>query len=187
MTNIAINGIGRIGKLVLKLLISNDYKVTYLNELNGNHSSLLHSLEFDSIHGKWDASFKLDNEKISINKKVIQSTFSKNIENLDLNNIDILIDCTGAHNNSSDLKKYFDKGVKKVVVSAPVNEENIANIAYGVNQNIYNPNKHDIITAASCTTNCIAPIIKVIHENIGIVHGSITTVSYTHLRAHETS
>ena len=176
MTKIAINGIGRIGKLVLKLLISNDYKVTYLNELNGNPSSLLHSLEFDSIHGKWDASFKLDNEKISINKKIIQSTFSKNIENLDLNNIDILIDCTGAHNNSSDLKKYFDKGVKKVVVSAPVNEENIANIAYGVNQNIYNPNKHNIITAASCTTNCIAPIIKVIHENIGIVHGSITTI-----------
>ena len=176
MTKIAINGIGRIGKLVLKLLISNDYKVIYLNELNGNLSSLLHSLEFDSIHGKWDASFKLDNEKISINKKIIQSTFQKNIENLDLNNIDILIDCTGAHNNLSDLKKYFDKGVKKVVVSAPVNDENIANIAYGVNQNIYNPNKHNIITAASCTTNCIAPIIKVIHENIGIVHGSITTI-----------
>ena len=72
MTNIAINGIGRIGKLVLKLLISNDYKVTYLNELNGNPSSLLHSLEFDSIHGKWDANFKLDNEIISINKKTIQ-------------------------------------------------------------------------------------------------------------------
>ena len=66
MTKIAINGIGRIGKLVLKLLVSNDYKVTYLNELNGNHSSLLHSLEFDSIHGKWDASFKLDLSLIHI-------------------------------------------------------------------------------------------------------------------------
>ena len=75
MTNIAINGIGRIGKLVLKLLISNDYKVTYLNELNGNPSSLLHSLEFDSIHGKWDASFKLDNEK-NFNK---QKNYSINL------------------------------------------------------------------------------------------------------------
>ena len=104
-----------------------------------------------------------------------------------------MIDCTGVYKSSSKLQKYFDKGVKKVIVSAPINEDNIVNIAYGVNHNIYKPKEHNIITGASCTTNCIAPIIKVLHENIGINHGSITTihnltnsqtlvaVSYTHL------
>jgi glyceraldehyde 3-phosphate dehydrogenase len=176
MTNIAINGIGRIGKLALKILVSKNFNIKYINELNGNPSNLIHSLEFDSIHSKWIADFIANNNSIKINEKVIKTTFYNKIENLDLDEIDIVIDCTGANNNKTALKKYFDKGVKKVIVSAPIHEENVANIAYGVNQQSYIPSNHNIITAASCTTNCIAPIIKVLHEQIGICHGSITTI-----------
>jgi len=176
MVNLAINGIGRIGKLVLQLLISKKFNIKFLNELNGDNDSLLHSLEFDSIHGKWGCDFQSDKNFIKINDEIIKTSFSNNIDNLDLENIDIIIDCTGANKNTSVLQKYFNKGVKKVIVSAPINDDDIINIAYGVNHNIYKPEKHNIITAASCTTNCIAPVIKVLHENIGINHGSITTI-----------
>jgi glyceraldehyde 3-phosphate dehydrogenase len=176
MVNLAINGIGRIGKLVLQLLISKEFNIKFLNELNGDNDSLLHSLEFDSIHGKWDCDFQADEKFIKINDEIIKTSFSNDIDNLDLENIDIVIDCTGANKNTSILQKYFNKGVKKVIVSAPINDDDIVNIAYGVNHNIYKPEKHHIITAASCTTNCIAPVIKVLHENIGINHGSITTI-----------
>ena len=176
MVNLAINGIGRIGKLVLKLLISKNFNVKYLNELNGNTNSLIHSIEFDSIHGKWQANIEDGKDEIKIDGKSIKSTFVENINDLSLDNVDIMIDCTGVYKSSSKLQKYFDKGVKKVIVSAPINEDNIVNIAYGVNHNIYKPKEHNIITGASCTTNCIAPIIKVLHENIGINHGSITTI-----------
>ena len=176
MVNLAINGIGRIGKLVLKLLISKNFNVKYLNELNGNTNSLKHSIEFDSIHGKWQANIEDGKDEIKIDGKSIKATFVENINDLSLDNVDIMIDCTGVHKSSSKLQKYFDKGVKKVIVSAPINEDNIVNIAYGVNHNIYKPKEHNIITGASCTTNCIAPIIKVLHENIGINHGSITTI-----------
>ena len=176
MVNLAINGIGRIGKLVLKLLISKNFNVKYLNELNGNTNSLIHSIEFDSIHGKWEANIEEGKDELKINGKSIKATFVENINDLNLDNVDIMIDCTGVYKSTSKLQKYFDKGVKKVIVSAPINEDNIVNIAYGVNHNIYKPKEHNIITGASCTTNCIAPIIKVLHENIGIRHGSITTI-----------
>jgi glyceraldehyde 3-phosphate dehydrogenase len=176
MVNLAINGVGRIGKLVLKLLISKNFKIKYLNELNGDSASLLHSLEFDSIHGKWDCNFQVDKNFIKINNETIKTSFSNDIDNLDLEKIDILIDCTGANKETSILQKYFNKGVKKVIVSAPINDDEIVNIAYGVNHNIYKQEKHNIITAASCTTNCIAPVIKVLHDKIGIRHGSITTI-----------
>ena len=176
MINIAINGVGRIGKLILKLLITNNLNLMYENELNGNINSLLHSLEFDSIHGKWLADFEAKGNDLFIDGKKIKTTFHNNIETLILKDIDILIDCTGVNKSSKVLEKYFHAGVKKVIVSAPIDETNIANIVYGVNQFVYDPSKHRIITAASCTTNCIAPIIKVLHENIGIKHGSISTI-----------
>ena len=176
MINIAINGVGRIGKLILKLLITNNLNLKYVNELNGDIYSLLHSLEFDSIHGKWLADFEAKDNDLFINGKKIKTSFHNNIETLILKDIDILIDCTGVNKSSKVLEKYFHAGVKKVIVSAPIDETNIANIVYGVNQFAYDPSKHRIITAASCTTNCIAPIIKVLHENIGIKHGSISTI-----------
>lgn len=176
MINIAINGVGRIGKLILKLLITNNLNLKYVNELNGDIHSLLHSLEFDTIHGKWLADFEAKDNDLFINGRKIRTSFYNNIETLILEDIDILIDCTGVNKSSKVLEKYFHAGVKKVIVSAPIDETNIANIVYGVNQFVYDPSKHRIITAASCTTNCIAPIIKVLHENIGVKHGSISTI-----------
>ncbi len=176
MKKIALNGIGRIGKLVLKQLISGNFEVNHINERNGDENSLIHNLEFDSIHEKWRAQFESNKGFIKINNKKIKTTFFDNLEELELKDVDVMIDCTGVNKSSSKLQKYFDKGVKKVIVSAPINEDTIVNIAYGVNHNIYKPKEHNIITGASCTTNCIAPIIKVLHENIGINHGSITTI-----------
>jgi len=176
MISIAINGIGRIGKLALKILISRNFNIKHVNELNGDINSLIHSIEFDSIHGKWVAEFQKNENDLIINEHKIKTSFVNSIELLNLENIDILIDCTGENKSSIELSKYFKLGIKKVIVSAPINEPGIANIVYGVNQTIYNPSQHNIITAASCTTNCIAPIIKVLHDNIGIRHGSITTI-----------
>ena len=149
MVTLAVNGIGRIGKLVVKLLVKNQYNLTHLNEINGNTYSLMHSIKFDSIHGKWQANIEDGKDEIKIDGKSIKATFVENINDLSLDDVDIMIDCTGVHKSSSKLQKYFDKGVKKVIVSAPINEDNIVNIAYGVNHNIYKPKEHNIITGAS--------------------------------------
>ena len=93
-----------------------------------------------------------------------------------LDGVDVVIDCTGVFKSQAALAPYFAAGVKKVVVSAPVKDGPTANIVYGVNQDVYDPEAHQIITAASCTTNCLAPVVKVLHESIGISHGSITTI-----------
>ena len=106
MVNLAINGVGRIGKLVLNLLISKNFKIKYLNDLNGDSASLLHSLEFDSIHGKWDCNFQADKNFIKINNETIKTSFSNDIDNLDLEKIDIVIDCTGANKNTSVFKLF---------------------------------------------------------------------------------
>ena len=98
------------------------------------------------------------------------------LENLPLKGVDVVLDCTGVHKSEAALEPYFAAGVRKVIVSAPVKDEATANIVYGVNNYAYDPHEHKIVTAASCTTNCLAPIVKVIHENLGIRHGSITTI-----------
>ena len=178
MVKVGINGFGRIGRNVLRAILESgrtDIKVVGINDL-GPVETNAHLLKFDSIHGKWQANIEDGKDEIKIDGKSIKATFVENINDLSLDDVDIMIDCTGVYKSSSKLQKYFDKGIKKVIVSAPINEDNIVNIAYGVNHNIYKPKEHNIITGASCTTNCIAPIIKVLHENIGINHGSITTI-----------
>jgi len=176
MVTYGINGIGRIGKFALKALIKREAKVSWINDSSGTVDLHRHLLEYDSVHGKWDADFSNDEKSITINDKKIIFQTNSTIENIELGDVDIVIDCTGYYKSRSKLLNYFNKGVKKVVVSAPIEDENIANIVYGVNQDIYDSKKYDIVTAASCTTNCLAPIVKVIHENIGIKHGSITTI-----------
>ena len=107
------NGVGRIGKLVVKLLVQNQYNLTHLNEINGNTDSLIHSIEFDSVHGKWQANIEDGKDEIKIDGKSIKATFVENINDLSLDDVDIMIDCTGVHKSFSKLQKYFDKGVKK--------------------------------------------------------------------------
>src|SRR3546814_13847854 len=108
----------------------------------------------------------------------MRMTHQRRIEDLPLAElgIDIVVDCTGVFKTPAKVQPYYDAGVKKVVVSAPIKEEPALNLVYGVNHDGYDPARHDLITAASCTTNCLAPVVKVLHEEIGIRHGSITTI-----------
>ncbi|MDG1431859.1 MAG: ArsJ-associated glyceraldehyde-3-phosphate dehydrogenase [Paracoccaceae bacterium] len=176
MTVYAVNGLGRMGKLALKPLLERGAEIAFVNDKIGDPQMHAHLLEFDSVHGRWDADISADSESISINGAKIAVLSVSNIEDLPLNGIDVVIDCTGFFKTEAALQPYFDAGVKKVVVSAPVKDGNAANIVFGVNSDTYNPKEHRIVTAASCTTNCFAPVVKVLQENIGIKHGSITTI-----------
>jgi glyceraldehyde 3-phosphate dehydrogenase len=176
MTTYAINGLGRIGKLALRPLLERGAKIAFINDAVGDPEMHAHLLEFDSIHGRWPATFSFDDTSITIDGTRIPITKTRNLDELPLDGVDVVIDCTGAFKTEAKLAPYYTAGVKKVIVSAPVKDGPTANIVYGVNDDIYDPKTHQIITAASCTTNCLAPVVKVLLEGIGIKHGSITTI-----------
>jgi len=176
MTTYALNGLGRIGKLALRPLLERGAKIAFLNDAIGDPAMHAHLLEFDSVHGRWPATFAADDDALTIDGTRIPLTNTRKIEDLPLDGVDVVIDCTGAFKTEAKLAPYFAAGVKKVVVSAPVKDGRTTNIVYGVNDDVYDPALHDIVTAASCTTNCLAPVVKVLLEGIGIKHGSITTI-----------
>ncbi|MEQ8651396.1 MAG: ArsJ-associated glyceraldehyde-3-phosphate dehydrogenase [Kiloniellales bacterium] len=177
---IAINGIGRIGKLALRALLDAPPPgaLVLLNDAEGDPAQHAQLLEFDSIHGRWPAEIEHDSDSLTVNGTRMQLTKVGKLTDLPLaeQKIDLVVDCTGRFKTTEKLQPYYDAGVKKVIVSAPVREAPALNLVYGVNQNLYDPQRHHLITAASCTTNCLAPVVKVIHEEIGIRHGSITTI-----------
>ncbi|MEI4260659.1 ArsJ-associated glyceraldehyde-3-phosphate dehydrogenase [Roseovarius sp. D0-M9] len=176
MTTYAINGLGRVGKLALRPLLERGAHVAWINDAVGDAHMNAHLLEFDTVHGRWDAAFSHDADSVTIDGTRIPFVGTKDIASLPLEGVDVVIDCTGVYKTEAKLQPYFDAGVKKVVVSAPVKDGGAANIVYGVNDGIYDAGTHRIVTAASCTTNCLAPVVKVVHEAIGIKHGSITTI-----------
>ena len=176
MTVYAINGLGRIGKLILKPLLERSAKVAWINDAVGDAAMHAHLLEFDTVHGRWDASFGHADGAVIINGVRLPFIGARDLNALPLEGVDVVIDCTGVFKTEAKIAPYFAAGVKKVVVSAPVKDGDAANIVYGVNHAIYEPARHRIVTAASCTTNCLAPVVKVLHESIGIKHGSITTI-----------
>ncbi|WP_368346293.1 ArsJ-associated glyceraldehyde-3-phosphate dehydrogenase [Pelagovum sp. HNIBRBA483] len=176
MTKIALNGLGRIGKLALKQLLETGAEIAWINDAVGDPAMHAHLLEFDTVHGRWDAEFGADETGITINGRRLPVHNARRIEDLPLDGVDMVIDCTGVFKTEAALAPYFAAGVKKVVVSAPVKDGPTANIVYGVNNEVYDTAAHQIVTAASCTTNCLAPVVKVIHEGLGITHGSITTI-----------
>ena len=176
MTTYALNGLGRIGKLALRPLLERGAQIAFINDAVGDSAMHAHLLEFDSVHGRWPAAFEAGERSISIDGTRIPVTSTRNLEDLPLDGVDVVIDCTGAFKTEAKLAPYFAAGVKKVVVSAPVKDGPTANIVYGVNDDIYDAGSHQIVTAASCTTNCLAPVVKVLLEGIGIKHGSITTI-----------
>ena len=176
MTTYALNGLGRIGKLALRPLLERGAQIAFINDAVGDPAMHAHLLEFDSVHGRWPATFEADERSISIDGTRIPVTSTRNLEDLSLDGVDVVIDCTGAFKTEAKLAPYFAAGVKKAVVSAPVKDGPTANIVYGVNDAIYDAGSHQIVTAASCTTNCLAPVVKVLLEGIGIKHGSITTI-----------
>jgi glyceraldehyde 3-phosphate dehydrogenase len=180
MTKIAINGLGRIGKLVLRAFVDDglEGEIVLLNDPVGTPEQHALLLEFDTVHGRWPRRFDHGEGEISIDGTPYRLTHARRIEDLPLAEmgVDLVVDCTGVFKTVDKVQPYYDAGAKKVVVSAPIKEEGALNLVYGVNHDLYEADRHDLITAASCTTNCLAPVVKVLHEAIGISHGSITTV-----------
>ncbi|GGG76226.1 glyceraldehyde-3-phosphate dehydrogenase [Salipiger pallidus] len=176
MTTYALNGLGRMGKLALKPLLESGARIAWINDAVGDAEMHAHLLEFDTVHGRWVATFSHDDGSVTIDGTRLPFIGTAKIEDLPLDGVDVVIDCTGVFKSEAALAPYFAAGVKKVVVSAPVKDGPTANIVYGINNHSYDPARHSIVTAASCTTNCLAPVVKVMHETFGIRHGSITTI-----------
>ncbi|PVZ72061.1 ArsJ-associated glyceraldehyde-3-phosphate dehydrogenase [Pelagibaculum spongiae] len=174
---VGINGFGRMGRLALRAAFGKmDFQFIQINDPAGNAETLAHLLNFDSVHGTWSEQAKAEGNQIIISDQVIKCTQSTSISETDWSNCDLVIEASGVMKTKAKLQAYLDQGVKRVVVTAPVKEDGVLNVVMGVNHQDYDREKHPIITAASCTTNCLAPVIKVIHEKLGIRHGSMTTI-----------
>ncbi len=181
---IGINGFGRIGRLVFRALWDRaDIEITHINEIAGDSNAAAHLLEFDSVHGRWLKDIKVKGKEIIIDGKKLAYTSLKNYLDVpwEKSSVDIILECTGNNKKPDKLNPYFDSlGMKRVIVACPVKgivaEAESLNVVYGINQSLYDPSKHKLVTAASCTTNCLAPIVKVINENFSIKHGAITTI-----------
>lgn len=179
MPRIALNGLGRIGKLALRDLIDTGAggEIVLVNDAAGDAEQHALLMEFDSIHGRWRTPVAAAPDALVLGGRPIRLTREKTLAALPLAElgIDLVIDCTGVFKTAALLAPYFAAGVKKVVVSAPVRDGGALNLVYGVNHSLYDGSQ-PLITAASCTTNCLAPVVKVIHEALAIRHGSITTI-----------
>lgn len=174
---IGINGFGRIGRLALRASWHwPELEFIQINDPGADATTYAHLLKFDSVQGTWSEDVQAERDTLLINGKVIQVSTNKVIDETDWSACDVVIEASGKMKTVALLQAYLDQGVKRVVVSAPVKEAGALNIVMGVNHDLFDPALHRIVTAASCTTNCLAPVVKVIHENLGIRHGAITTI-----------
>ncbi len=178
-TTIGINGFGRMGRLVVRALREHpELQLVHVNELKGDVATAAHLLEFDSVHGRFSGSIAVDESALVIDGvRVSYSSLSTPgaVAWAELG-VDVVLECTGKFKSVADLEQYFERGVQKVIVAAPVNDDSVLNIVMGCNDDLYDPDLHRIVTAASCTTNCLAPVVKVLHAKIGIERGAITTM-----------
>jgi glyceraldehyde 3-phosphate dehydrogenase len=174
---LGINGFGRIGRLALRASFDwPEFEFVQINDPAGDAATFAHLLNFDSVHGRWQHQAVAEDHSILVNGKSIRVTQNKAIADTDWSGCDVVIECSGKMKSTELLQAYLDQGVKRVVVSAPVKEAGVLNVVMGVNHQLFDAAVHKIVTAASCTTNCLAPVVKVIHEKLGIKHGSITTI-----------
>ncbi|HIF9096613.1 TPA: ArsJ-associated glyceraldehyde-3-phosphate dehydrogenase [Photobacterium damselae] len=174
---VGINGFGRIGRLTMRAAFDwPEIEVVQINDVAGDTATLAHLLEFDSVQGRWNKTVAVDGQAMLINGKAITCHQEKEITAVDWSGCDVVLEATGVHRDKALLDQYIEQGVKRVVVSAPVKHPDVQNIVVGVNDNLFEPEKHTIVTAASCTTNCIAPIVKVINEHFTIEQSSFTTI-----------
>jgi glyceraldehyde 3-phosphate dehydrogenase len=179
MTRIGINGFGRVGRLAFRAVWdSPDVSIVHVNEIKGGPSTAVHLLEFDSVHGRWNRPTTVGPDHFIVDGRTVAFTDGSkpNEAPWEANAVDIVLECGGKFITTDALEPYFDRGVRKVVVAAPVKTKGALNIVMGVNDHLYSADEHHIVTAASCTTNCLAPVVKVIHEGLGIRHGVITTI-----------
>ncbi|MNZ64059.1 ArsJ-associated glyceraldehyde-3-phosphate dehydrogenase [Pseudomonas sp. Marseille-Q5299] len=174
---VGINGFGRIGRLALRASWDwPEFEFVQINDPAGDAETHAHLINFDSIHGRWHREARAEGDAVVIEGKRLKVTANKTIADTDWSGCDLVIEASGKMKSVAVLQAYLDQGVKRVVVCAPVKEKGALNVVMGVNQHLFDPAQHRIVTAASCTTNCLAPVVKVIHENLGIRHGSITTI-----------
>lgn len=174
---VGINGFGRIGRLALRASWDwPEFEFVRINDPAGDAETHAHLINFDSVHGRWHREAHAEGSMVVIDGKRIQVTANKTIADTDWSGCDLVIEASGKMKSIAELQAYLDQGVKRVVVCAPMKEKGALNVVMGVNQHLFDPAQHRIVTAASCTTNCLAPVVKVIHENLGIRHGSITTI-----------
>lgn len=188
---VGINGMGRIGRLALRAAFGaaerqaddpragNRLEVVHLNELKGGAAATAHLLAFDTVQGKWRENIRAEgDDAILIGDKRL--SFSSHASPADIPwgelGVDVVLECTGKFLTPETLQGHLDRGAKRVIVAAPVKVGDVLNIVVGVNEQLYDPAANRIVTAASCTTNCLAPVVKVVHEKIGIRHGQITTI-----------
>jgi glyceraldehyde 3-phosphate dehydrogenase len=175
---IGINGFGRMGRLALRAGWGRaDLEFVHVNEIAGGSEVAAHLLTFDSVHGRWGREVRSTPDALSIDGAPVR--FSSQARPGDVpwsaSDVDIVLECSGKFRTVETLEPYFAAGVKRVIVAAPV-KSGALNIVMGVNDHLYHPARDRIVTAASCTTNCLAPVVKVVHETLGIRHGVITTV-----------
>ena len=179
ITRVGINGFGRMGRLAFRAMWDcPDVSIIHVNEIKGDAATAAHLLEFDSVHGRWTRPttvapdhFTVDSRKIGFTDKA-----KPNDVPWEASGVELVLECSGKLITTEALEPYFGCGVRKIVVAAPVKTKGALNIVMGVNDYLYSPAEHNIVTAASCTTNCLAPVVKVIHEGLGIRHGVITTI-----------
>ena len=188
---VGINGMGRIGRLALRAAFGaaerpqddpragNRLEVVHLNELKGGSTATAHLLTFDSVQGRWREDIEaLDEHSVRIGARTLG--FSAHATAADIPwgdlGVDLVLECTGKFLTPETLQGHLDRGAKRVIVAAPVKTGGVLNVVVGVNEHLYDPQQHPIVTAASCTTNCLAPVVKVVHEALGIRHGQITTI-----------
>ena len=187
---VGINGMGRIGRLALRAAsgaaerpaddprAGNRLDVVHVNEIKGGAAAAAHLLEFDSVQGRWRAPIAAEGEAVRIGDRRL--SFSEHPHPAEIPwgdlGVDVVLECTGKFLAPETLEGHLQRGAKRVIVAAPVKFDSVLNVVVGVNEHLYNPARHPIVTAASCTTNCLAPVVKVVHEAIGIRHGQITTI-----------
>jgi glyceraldehyde 3-phosphate dehydrogenase len=176
---IGINGFGRMGRLSVRALAQHPtLELVHVNEHKGGIDTAAHLLEFDTVHGRFAGTIERDGDHIVIDGKRV--SFSDHSDPINIPwealGVDIVIESTGKFKTAEDIQPHLDNGAKKVVVACPVKSEGVLNVVMGCNDHLYDPTLHDIVTAASCTTNCLAPVVKILHEAVGIERGAITTI-----------
>ena len=179
MTRVGINGFGRMGRLALRAAWGGpELTFAHINELHGDSTTAARLLTFDSVHGRWDRDVHGTDDRLTIDGADITYTAVAHPGAVawDELGVDVVLECSGKFRTMDALAPHFERGAQTVIVAAPVKDDAALNVVVGVNDDLYDPDTHRVVTAASCTTNCLAPVVKVIHEGIGIDHGSITTL-----------
>lgn len=175
---VGINGFGRMGRLALRAGFgAAGIEFVHVNEVKGGPETAAHLLTFDSVHGRYARDVRWESDSITIDGKRIGFSACSSPGEVPFRDagVDLVLECSGKFRTAAALAPFFANGVKKVIVAAPV-KEGALNVVMGVNDHEYRPSEHHLLTAASCTTNCLAPVVKVIHEGLGIRHGVITTI-----------